>query len=107
MPQFEAIFDAVKTPALDYLGHLDTRTTSTTHAVKYDDVLGVDGVGSIAALAEFNRRFEPLMVASSGPRYWGFVTGGTTPAAKMGDWLTSVCDQNTRSRVGDGDVSAI
>lgn len=106
LQQLDTLFDAVKTQALDYLRHLDARPTSTSHAVHYDDALALDGAGSLAALAEFNRRFEPLMVAASGPRYWGFVTGGTTPAAIVGDWLTSVYDQNTQSSVGDGDISA-
>ncbi len=106
LQQLDALFDTIRAQAVDYLQRLDTRPTSTFHTTHYDDVLEVDGKGSLAALAEFNRRFEPLMVAASGPRYWGFVTGGTTPAAMMGDWLTSVYDQNTQSSVGDGDISA-
>jgi hypothetical protein len=34
------------------------------------------------------------LVASGGPRYFGFVVGGATPVSVAADWLTSAWDQN-------------
>jgi len=37
---------------------------------------------------------EHALVASAGPRYFGFVVGGSLPVAVAADWLTAAWDQN-------------
>ncbi|WP_316832490.1 pyridoxal phosphate-dependent decarboxylase family protein [Pedobacter aquatilis] len=103
----EEILEKVKNQGIDYLNNIHERPTSNQNDNEINGVLNEAGLGTSEALAQFNTRFEPLIVASSGPRYWGFVTGGTTPAAIAGDWLASIYDQNTQSSKGNGDVSAL
>ncbi|THH35491.1 pyridoxal phosphate-dependent decarboxylase family protein [Neolewinella litorea] len=70
----------------------------------YDQEFG-EGRGAIATLRHCIRRFDEVVVASSSPRYLGYVTGGVTPAALAGDWLASVYDQNPQGLKWFGDAS--
>src|SRR5689334_22500264 len=51
------------------------------------------GMGAISVLEHFQKHYADEMANSAGPRYFGFVTGGSTPASVAGDWLVSVYDQ--------------
>src|SRR6478735_8100703 len=51
------------------------------------------GIGTEKALQFFQANYSHLITNSAGPRYFGFVTGGSTPAAVAGDWLVSIYDQ--------------
>ncbi|GGM92480.1 aspartate aminotransferase family protein [Dyadobacter beijingensis] len=101
------ILDQVKNDSLGFLEKIHEKPTSIADQSVALPGLNAVGIGALASLDYFKQHYEKLMVASGGPRYWGFVTGGATPAAIAGDWLTAVYDQNTQSVQGEGDVSAI
>ncbi len=52
------------------------------------------GMGALSTLETFQNIYAQHLSGSAGSRYLGFVTGGSTPASVIGDWLVSVYDQN-------------
>jgi glutamate/tyrosine decarboxylase-like PLP-dependent enzyme len=80
--------------ATAFLAEVGDRPVVPHAALGDPTALPADGLGARGAMAELGRRYRPYLNASAGPRYFGFVTGGSTPAALVGDWLTSAFDQN-------------
>lgn len=101
------LLEEVKVLGLQFLEQIGERSTSAKHFIQTNETLNETGRGANETLQLFKEKFEKLMVSSGGPRYWGFVTGGSTPASVMGDWLATVYDQNPQSTTGQGDLSAI
>ena len=107
LENIDILLEITKIQGIHYFNQLSERPTSTRSIVEPTVKLNDLGIGGINALKLFNKRFEEIIIGSSGPRYLGYVTGGSTPASIVGDWLTSVYDQNTQSTKGQGDISAI
>ena len=53
-----------------------------------------EGEDPVAVVEQMARDFDPGLVASAGPRYFGFVIGGQLPASAGADWLTGAWAQN-------------
>ena len=86
--------------AAEHLGGLDERpvnASATTEELRaaLGGPLPDAGERPEAVIEQLAAGAAPGLVASPGPRYFGFVTGGSLPAALAADWLTSAWDQNT------------
>ena len=85
--------------AIDFLDSLpERRVMPRQHVAELREQLvvelpemGEDPSAVIEHLADVGGR---AAVAMAGPRYFGFVIGGSLPAAVAADWLTSTWDQN-------------
>jgi glutamate/tyrosine decarboxylase-like PLP-dependent enzyme len=56
--------------------------------------LPLEGEDAQQVIEQLWRLADARLVATVGPRYFGFVVGGSLPAALAADWLTSTWDQN-------------
>lgn len=105
--QIEQLLEEVRTESSRFLASVNERPVSTEFVRPDLYQLPSEGPGASDALKQFIQRYDKAIVSSTGPRYWGFVTGGSTPASILGDWLATVYDQNTQTVKGQGDISAV
>ena len=99
----ELLNDAVAR-ALTYLDGLDSRSVgpSAEALAALSELAGpwaAQGSNPDDVLAKLDRLGSPATIASAGPRYFGFVTGGSLPVALAANWLAGAWDQNAFSTV--------
>jgi glutamate/tyrosine decarboxylase-like PLP-dependent enzyme len=97
--------------ALDYLERLDSLPVTPTIPLddlraRFNKPLEQDGQPPEKVVAELARDAEAGIVHSAGGRFYGWVIGGSLPAALAADWLTSTWDQNA-SLYASGPAAAI
>jgi glutamate/tyrosine decarboxylase-like PLP-dependent enzyme len=98
--------------ALAYLDGLADRPVAPAAAdvaalERLDFALPGAGLDAAAVLALLDEVGSPATVASGGPRYFGFVTGGALPVAQAAAWLTTAWDQNAALSVMSPAASAL
>lgn len=99
--------------ALEYRRSLRSRASaaarSTEAMLENLDALGplpLEGQPAGDVLRELVERATPGLTSMAGPRFFGWVTGGTLPAALAADWMTSAWDQNAGPATGAPAASA-
>jgi glutamate/tyrosine decarboxylase-like PLP-dependent enzyme len=99
MDEREAALRRAAELGLEYLAGLSERhvgalADAASLVDRFARELPEQGMDATAVIEELAAAAEPGIVASLGPRYFGFVIGGALPAAAAADWLTSAWGQN-------------
>lgn len=102
MDDRERALDAAHRRATQFLRTVDDRPVWPRASLDemltaFGGPLADDGLDPVEVIDEMARRADPGLVAIPGGRFFGFVIGGTEPAALAADWLVSAWDQNSGS----------
>ncbi len=86
--------------AIGYLQKLDSRGVASSaeavaNLVKFDEPLPEEPTAPEQVVQMLDEIGSPATMAMAGPRFYGFVIGGSLPAALAANWLAAAWDQNT------------
>ena len=86
--------------ARQYLSGLPDRAvspsaTAVAKLAELDTPVPEQGEAPAGVLARLDQLLSPATMAMAGPRFFGFVIGGSLPAALAANWLATAWDQNT------------
>ena len=87
--QMEAVLQTAVSEANNFLQSLPDHPAAVAPIARPPDKLPAMGLGAEGAMDQFRASYRDQLSGSAGPRYFGFVTGGSTPAALLGDWLAA------------------
>ncbi|HTO99281.1 MAG TPA: aminotransferase class V-fold PLP-dependent enzyme [Myxococcales bacterium] len=95
----KAALDAAYQAAVRYLDAVQQRPVGArldagSLRARLGGPLPEEGEPAAQVVERLAREADPGIVATAGPRFFGFVIGGSLPAALGADWLTSAWDQN-------------
>ncbi len=106
------LLDRTAELAQRYLDGLDERPVGALASFEatlaaLDGPLPERGAAVAGVIEQLAETIGPATVASAGPRYFGFVVGGSHPSALAADWLTSAWDQMSYSQASSPGVAAV
>jgi len=87
--------------------HVGARATNAELIAALGGPMPTRGSDPIAVLEQLAANGDRGVIASAGPRYFGFVTGGAVPVTVGADWIGSAWDQNACLFVSSPVASAI
>lgn len=98
-PALESVLDTSLRLAIRHLESLDCASVAPTADLRtlrarLNRPLLKDGVSADQVITDLAADVAGGIVGSAGGRFFGWVIGGTLPAALAADWLTSAWDQN-------------
>src|SRR6266480_3009442 len=99
-PSLRELLATTAERAARYLEDLETRCVAPSkdaiaRLASLDIPLPNDPTSPEAVLQQLDELGSPATIAMAGPRFFGFVIGGSLPAALAANWLATTWDQNS------------